>query len=180
MSDSNNNNTNVFAGGIILVVVVIGFLLKAIEKIMIQVSLTADAVGMAAQSFTTMALKIALVLGLVAAGLACGYAAICFTYKYYKLVKRATDLQADVDRKLTDFSNQVNSSLKDFRIETRFDLNQMSRKLSEALDKPTIAPEVPLETAVVATSESLEALAVPNEQNPEPEVMSPQNVSNPF
>ncbi len=53
----NNNNTNVFAGGIILIVIVIGFLLKAIEKIMIQVSLTANAVGLAAQSFLMIELS---------------------------------------------------------------------------------------------------------------------------
>lgn len=176
----NNNNTNVFAGGIVLIVVVIGLLLKAIEKLMIQVSLTADAVGMAAQSFLMMALKIALVLGLIAIGLACIYAAINFSYRYYKMVKRATDLQAEVDRRLTDFSDQVNSILKDFRNDTKSDLNQMSRKLSEALDKPQFAPEISLETATVASSESLDALTVPNDQNQPQEAMSPQNVTNPF
>lgn len=178
--NQNNNNTNVFAGGIILVIVVIGLAMKAIEKLMIQISLTADAVGMAAQSFTMMALKIGLVLGLVAIGLACIYATIYFTYRYYKLVKRATDLQAEVDRRLTDFSNQVNSILKDFRNDTKFDLNQMSRKLSEALDKPKIAPEIPLEMATVASSESLDVVTAPDDQNPPQEAMSPQNVTNPF
>ena len=176
----NNNNTNVFAGGIILIVVVIGFLLKAIEKLMIQVSQTADAVGMAAQSFLMMALKIALVLGLIAIGLACIYAAIYFSYRYYKMVRRATDLQAEIDRRLTDFSNQMNSILKDFRSETRFDLNQMSQKLSEALDKPTIAPEMLPEPAVVALPAPSDTSAANDDQTSPQDTMSPQNVTNPF
>ncbi len=178
--NDNNNKGNLFAGGIILVVVVIGLLLKAIEKIMIQVSLTADAVGLAAQSFLMMALKIGLVLSLIGIGIGAVYATIYFSYRYYKMVKRATDLQAEVDRRLIDFSNQVNSILKDFRNDTKFDLNQMSRKLSEALDKPKIAPEIPPETAVVASSEPLDALTAPNDQNQAQEAMSPQNVTNPF
>ena len=96
------------------------------------------------------------------------------------MVRRATDLQAEVNRKLTDFSNQMNSILKDYRAETRFDLNEMSRKLSEALDKPKIAPEIALETAMVALPEPAEALATAGSENPPQEQMSPQNVTNPF
>ena len=169
-----------FAGGIVLVIVLVGLAVKAIEKLMIQISLTADAVGKAAQSFTGMALKIGLVLGLIAIGLACLYAAIYFSYRYYKMVRQATDLQAEVDRRLTDFSNQVNSILKDFRNETRFDLNQMSQKLSEALDKPTIAPEMLPEPAVVALPAPSDTSAAPNAESPPQDTMSPQNVTNPF
>lgn len=176
----NNNNANMFAGGIVLVIVLVGLAVKAIEKLMIQISLTADAVGKAAQSFTMMALKIGLILGLIAIGLASLYAAIYFSYRYYKMVRRATDLQAEVDRRLTDFSNQVNSILKDFRSETRFDLNQMSQKLSEALDQPTIAPEMLLEPAMVALPAPLDTLTLIDNEASAEELMSPQNVANPF
>ena len=176
----NNDNASVFAGGVIVLVVVIWLALRAIESLMNQARITFDAAGMAAQSFSLMALKIGMVLGLIAMGFACIFAAIYFSYRYFKIVRRATDLQAEVNRKLTEFSNQMNSILKDYRDDTRFDLNEMSQKLSEALDKPKIAPEIALETAMVALSEPVEALATASSENPPQEQMSPQNVTNPF
>lgn len=176
----NNDNASVFAGGVIVLVVVIGLALKAIESLMNQARITFDAAGMAAQSFSMMALKIGLVLGLIAMGLACIFAVIYFSYRYFKLVRRATDLQAEVNRKLTDFSNQMNSILKDYRDDTRFDLNEMSQKLNDALDKPKIAPEIVLETAMVAVSAPSDHSATVEDQNPPQNQMSPQNVTNPF
>ncbi|MGZ3742527.1 MAG: hypothetical protein ACXWRE_07935 [Pseudobdellovibrionaceae bacterium] len=177
-----NDSSTMFAGGIIIVVIVIMACLKAIEKIFIQMGKTFDAFGKMAQSFLAMAWQSVLALGLIALGIGCVIAAGYFTYKYYLMVKRGTELKKRVDDKLQDFAGQVNSLLKDIRESTDERIEMMEIKLKEALDRPTLTP-TPIEVVKVAAlpepvGTPLETddseLAAPDQDS------SPRDVSNPF
>lgn len=174
---NDNNNGTVFAGGIVIIILVIAFALKALEKIFIQLGQMFDAFTKMIGSFFMMTWQAVLMLGLMAIGIGLVYAAIYFSYKYYKMVKRGTELQADVERRLTDFADQVNSILKDHHQDTRSKLQQMSQKLSEALDKPAVVPPT---QAVLLNAPAEVSQTVLTEENENQKNLSPQNVTNPF
>ncbi len=187
----NDNKDSMFAGGIIIIVVVGALALKAIEKIFIQLGQVFDAMTNAAASFFMMAWHLVLALGLIAVGIGCVYAAVYFTNKYYLMVKRGTDLQQQVNRKLQEVTAELNSAVSQLREDTRYDLRLMAKKLSDALDKPEIVPAKAL-AKIETTSEqgSYEASEVAQSVDQvgdgeavlvkDAEEISPRDIANPF
>lgn len=179
-----NDSNTMFAGGIIVVIIVIMACLKAIERIFIQLGKTFAAFGKMAESFFYMAWHGVLVLGLIALGLGCVFAAVYFTYKYFLMVKRATEVQTYVEDKIQDVVRQVNLILREARESADEKISALEYKLSEALDKPALAP-VPVDENLLPeptdkTSPEAHDPSEPTDSSPTVQNSSPQNVDNPF
>lgn len=179
-----NDSNTMFAGGVIVVIIVIMACLKAIQKIFTELGLMFKAFGKMAESFLHMAWHGVLALGLIATGLGCLFAAGYFTYKYYVMVKRGTEIQKAVNDKVQSFYEHINSTFETHQRDNDERLHAMALKLKEALDKPAIAPtqstsdllpevEKTLPESVLLSDPILDlSSAVQN--------LSPQNVDNPF
>lgn len=140
MSSNNNDSGTMFAGGIIVVIIVIMFSLKAIEKIMVQLSKTFNAFGSAMASFGQMAFNVLLVLALLAAAIGCVYAAVYFTYRYYKMVKAGTDLKQLLAERFFDLDQKLFLELRAKQSDFDYRIRLMEKKLKSALDRPELTP----------------------------------------
>ena len=182
-----NDSSAMFAGGIILVIIVIGVCLNALKKLFILLGETFNAFGNMAKGFFYMAWQLLLALGLIALVIGCVYAAVYFTYEYYKMVKKGTELKKEVDEKMQDMANQINDILKSHKAETKSYLSEMDLKLRSALDKPDIVPTAnpqnllpaPVSTVTPAAEINKSSSLHANTQN-QPEGPSPSDVTNPF
>ena len=150
MSSNNNDSGTMFAGGIIVVIIVIMFSLKAIEKIMVQLSKTFNAFGSAMASFGQMAFNVLLVLVLIAVAVGCIYAAVYFTYRYYKMVKAGTDLKQLLDERFFDLDQKLFSELRAKQSDFDDRIRLMEKKLKAALDRPELTPPTKVPTLPVA------------------------------
>lgn len=161
-----NDSNTIFAGGIVAVLVMIGLSLKALKRIFIELEHTFYAFGKMAHSFWSMAWNSVVALGLVAVGIGCVFAAIYFTYKYYLMVKRGTELKKAVDIKICDFSIQLHSNLEEIRETYDERIHYLELKLHQALDRQLSSLDT--QTSEIAHSEA------------QGEDSSPKDVSNPF
>ena len=76
MSQNNDNGELLFIGGIVTVVLVIGFLIKILKTIMIELSALFLAIGKMAAAFISMAWQITQVLGLLSLGILAIYESV--------------------------------------------------------------------------------------------------------
>ncbi len=202
MNNDNNNNAAMYGGGILVFIIIIAVVLESLEKLFIQIGRTFDAMTGMLGSVFMMLFTTLIMLGLIAVAAGLIFAAIYFSYKYYKMVKRGTDLKAYLDYTIGEFTNQVNIQIEEIKSDTKDSLNHMDRKLSHALDKPAVAPmpDIPLlpatDTASVASdvaagelnstdpsnasSDQKDLTAADLGDGENQEILSAQNVSNPY
>lgn len=159
MSSNNNDSGTMFAGGIIVVIIVIMFSLKAIEKIMVQLSKTFNAFGSAMASFGQMAFNVLLVLALLAAAIGCVYAAVYFTYRYYKMVKAGTDLKQLLDERFFDLDQKLFSELRAKQSDFDYRIRLMEKKLKSALDRPELTPPAKVQLPTTPAAADLNVAA---------------------
>ncbi len=170
-----DDSSTMFAGGAIVVIVIVVVCLKAIQEVFIQLGKTFDALGKMAGSFFYMAWNGVLALGLISLGIACVWAAGYFSYKYYLMVKRGTEIEARVDAKISGLIDQVNTSIKELKAQNNERVARLELKLREALEKPAIAPLPAGGTLLPAPAKLSDTANSDSTQD-----QSPQNVHNPF
>lgn len=176
MSHNNDNSGMLYLGGIAVIVIMVGFLIKILKEIMIELSLLFAAIGKMASSFMAMAWQVALVLGLLSLGVLAIYAAWIFSKKYYQLVKDATEVKKQIENRFLELHTEFEDSFKRLHQNAAREIKQMRKELDEALKRSEVAPEAP--TAVATTN--------PQSTN-EPKVQiapqlqdAPKDISNPF
>jgi hypothetical protein len=196
MSHNNDNSGMLYFGGMVVVVVILGFLIKILKGIMIELSLLFTAIGKMASAFIAMAWQIAQVLGLLSLGVLAIYAAWVFSKKYYRLLKDATAVKEQIENRFNYLHNQLNTDFKELSSDCEHAIKQMQRQLDDALKKSEMTPSL-LEAGAptlestdsgdglasslnndsiaqdLTTDENLKALEPALE-------MRPQNVTNPF
>ncbi len=180
-----NDSSTMFAGGIILVIIVMMACLKAIQKIFTELSLMFEAMGKMAESFLSMAWHGALAISLISLGIGCVLAAGYFTYKYYLMVKRGTEIQNAVDDKIHGLMKQLNSTIETLHRDNNERIWALESKLKAALDKPAIAPtqaqaNLLPEPKPKDTADNNEPGEPITDLSPTVQNESPQNVDNPF
>lgn len=177
-----DDSSTMFAGGIIVVIIVIMACLKAIQKIFIQMGQTFDAFGKMTGSFLYMAWEVILAIGLISLGIGCVFAAGYFSYKYYLMVRRGTEIKESVDARIQEFEEQMNTSIEELHRANEGRLRGMELKLHKALDKPALVPKVTALNLLPA-QQVPEQDGKPSDSTTEPtpaQDPSPQNVHNPF
>lgn len=150
-----NDSGALYAGGGVVIVVVLVACLKTIKALFIELGKTFDALALMAQSLIALLYQFAIDIGLIA----CAVAAIYFTYRYVKMVKQATALREEVDRKLSqfdfDFRSTLESSLSECQKSVSAQVLRMEYQLREALKEPEVAPTP---VAIIAASPASDAL----------------------
>lgn len=141
MSHNDDNSGMLYFGGIVVVVIIVGFLIKVLKSIMIELSLLFTAIGKMASAFILMAWQIAQVVGLLALGVAAIYAAWVFSKKYYQLVKDATEVKAQIESRFSSLQRELNDSFKSLRRDALREIAQMRAELDEALKRSEVAPD---------------------------------------
>ena len=141
MSHNDDNSGMLYFGGIVVVVLIVGFLIKVLKSIMIELSLLFTAIGKMASAFILMAWQIAQVVGLLALGVAAIYAAWVFSKKYYQLVKDATEVKAQIESRFSSLQRELNDSFKSLRRDALREINQMRQELDEALKRSEVVPD---------------------------------------
>lgn len=140
MSHNDDNSGMLYFGGIVVVVLIVGFLIKVLKSIMIELSLLFTAIGKMASAFILMAWQIAQVVGLLALGVAAIYAAWVFSKKYYQLVKDATKVKAQIESRFSSLQRELNDSFKNLRRDAIREISQMRQELDEALKRSEVVP----------------------------------------
>ncbi len=108
-SDSNNpskegmNEPELMIGALFTIVILFSVLIKAIEAFFTQAAATFTAFGVMAASFVGMLIGIAKFTFWIAAIGASVAAAIYFSYRYFRMVRRATDLIQEFEARSNDF-----------------------------------------------------------------------------
>ena len=173
---SQDNSGNMFAGGVVVVVVVVGLCMKALHALFIEMGKTFDAFGNMAYSFFAMAWQGILMLSLIAIGAACVVGAIYFTYKYYMMVKRGTEIVKEVDAKMSDLISRTSSLMSEHREDTDSKLRRMASVISEVRAEQTRRLAPPSAPGTPAPESDQE----PDSSVTESTESSPIGVSNPF
>lgn len=199
MSHNNDNSGMLYFGGIAVIVIMLGFLIKILKEIMIELSLLFAAIGKMASSFMAMAWQVALVLGLLSLGVLAIYAAWIFSKKYYQLVKNATEVKEQIESRFLELHSEFEDSFKRQHRHAAREISEMRKELDEALKRSEVVPtgSATSGTASDAASTSVEATTtqssselagsmqtIPtNEQKVQstPQLQdSPKDISNPF
>lgn len=199
MSHNNDNSGMLYFGGIAVIVIMLGFLIKILKEIMIELSLLFAAIAKMASSFMTMAWQIALVLGLLSLGVLAIYAAWIFSKKYYQLVKNATEVKEQIESRFLELHTEFEDSFKRLHQNASREINQMRKELDEALKRSDVVPtgsassvaasDAANTSAEATTTQSANELAgsINAQVNNEPKVQSttqiqdtPKDISNPF
>ncbi len=167
MSHNNDNSEMLYFGGIVVIVIVVGFLIKILKAIMLELSLLFVAIGKAASAFIMMAWQIAQVLGLLSLGVAAIYAAWIFSKKYYQVVKDATDVKEQIENRFSDLHSEFTDSFKKLRRDAACEINQMRQELDEALKR----------TEVVPSTQQASAEGVSSQVSNETDVVAPEIVT---
>lgn len=156
MSHNDDNSGMLYFGGIVVVVLIVGFLIKILKSILIELSLLFAAIGKMASAFILMAWQIAQVAGLLALGVAAIYAAWVFSKKYYSVVKNATEIKEQLESRFTELQRELNDSFKSLRRDASREIGQMRQELDEALKRSEVVPDNPssnqIATEMVGTS----------------------------
>lgn len=144
---NSNNDDGSFAGaslfgGAILAVAIGAIFLRSLQSMFEQLQKTFAAFGNMAHSAFGMlwwaGLVILTVAGIVA-GLVC---AVYFAVKYFKLVRKATELQEAFATKTAELEASVKQSRSQIIEEVRSSIARLNGRLEEALKEPEVAPEV--------------------------------------
>lgn len=199
MSHNDDNSGMLYIGGIVVIVVVVGLLIKVLKAIMVELSLLFTAICKAASAFMTMAWQIALVLCLLALGMAAIYAAWIFSKKYYQLVKDATHVKEQIEKRFSYLNTEFNTSFKNLKRDAIRDIMEMRKELDEALKRSEVVPDVPqisqmsadassISTEITTTEGSSELVASTATQSTneltaqeKPQMQdTPKDISNPF
>lgn len=189
MSHNNDNSGMLYFGGIAVIVIMLGFLIKILKEIMIELSLLFAAIGKMASSFMTMAWQIALVLGLLSLGVLAIYAAWIFSKKYYQLVKDATEVKKQIENRFLELHTEFEDSFKRLHQNAAREIKQMRKELDEALKRSEVVPNGSTSGATASNAANASpAVATTNPQSTnEPKVQivpqlqdAPKDISNPF
>lgn len=180
MSHNNDNSGMIYIGGIVVIIIMVGFVIKILKAIMIELSELFVSIGKMAASFMTMAGQVALVLGLLSLGIAAIYAAWVFSKKYYQLVKDATAIKEQMENRFSDLHFEFESSFNRLNREAAREINKMRIELDKALKGTEVTPQLPEKP-----SQDLATIASPsnNEITPsdQPQIQdTPKDISNPF
>lgn len=199
MSHNDDNSGMLYFGGIVVVVLIVGFLIKILKSIMIELSLLFTAIGKMASAFILMAWQIAQVVGLLALGVAAIYAAWVFSKKYYEVVKNATEIKEQLENRFSALQRELNDSFKSLRRDAIREISQMRQELDEALKQSEVVPDNPssnqIAIEVVSTSTDVVTNEVAGELIPSTDARladssvnqpttqiqdAPKDISNPF
>lgn len=186
MSHNDDHNGTLYFGGAVVAVLMLGFLVKIIKALFMELALVFTAIGKMASAFITMAWYVAQVAGLLALAVLAIYAAWYFSLKYYRMVKRGTELKEYVETRLLESESTLEASLSEFKKQTRFELQQMRSELDQALKKSEVTPQ-PLSTEVIQQTPNQEDndLAATNSDSLNNEMTiqeptRPTDIANPF
>lgn len=141
MSHNNDNGGMLFFGGAVVIVIILGFLIKILKSIVIELSLLFTAIGKMASAFILMAWQMAQVVGLLSLGVLAIYAAWVFSKKYYQLVKNATEVKDQLEGRFFELHAELNDSFKGLRRDAIREINQMRAELDEALKRSEVIPD---------------------------------------
>lgn len=184
MSHNDDHNGTLYFGGAVVAVLMLGFLVKIIKALFIELALVFSAIAKMAASFITMAWYVAQVAGLLALAVLAIYAAWYFSLKYYCMVKRGTELKEYIETRLLESESKLEESLTEFKRQTRFEIQQMRSELDLALKKSEVTPQ-PLSTEVVQKTPNQDdnGLTVADSNNNEMTIQEPtrpRDIANPF
>tara|TARA_B110001454_G_scaffold219198_1_gene251693 strand:- start:276587 stop:277156 length:570 start_codon:yes stop_codon:yes gene_type:complete len=189
MSHNNDNSGMLYIGGIAVIIIIIGFLIKILKSIMIELSQLFTAIGKMAEAFISMAWQIAQIMGLLALGVAAIYAAWIFSKKYYKLVKDATEVKAQIENRFSNLQSEFEDAFNLLKRNAIREISQMRKELDDALKRSEVVPEIPsISTESPTTSDSNQlAASIANQSNDEQTHQlttqlqdAPKDISNPF
>ncbi len=145
--EGSDNGAAMFFGGVIGVIALVAFVLKALKGMFIEVAAAFEAFSNAAVASFTALFRGLEVAALVAAIIALPIAAIYFTYRYYLMVKKGTDLkryvETELDARFTDFRATTEKEFLLQAQDLRWQMNRVQGKLDELL-KPATATPVPV------------------------------------
>lgn len=182
----NDNSGTLYFGGAVVAIIMLGFLIKILKSILLELSSLFTAFGKMAASFISMAWQLALIAGLIAlAGFAI-YAAWYFSLKYYRMVKQGTELREQVEARLSDTEYRLEESYSEFRRQVRLEVQQLKLELEQALKKSEVAPSAEPSDKSFQASESTaqpeNELTTKNESSnlTIQEPTRPKDISNPF
>lgn len=186
MSHHDDHNGTWYFGGAVVAVLMLGFLVKILKALFMELALVFSAIAKMAASFITMAWYVAQVLGLISIAVLVIYATWYFSLKYYRMVKRGTELKEYVEARLLEAESKLTESLSEFKRQTRFEIQQMQSELDQALKKSEVTPQ-PLNTEVVPQTPNHEdnCLAAANSDSLNNEMTiqeptRPTDIANPF
>lgn len=159
MSHNNDNSGMLNAGGIVVFIIVIGFLIKILKTIAIELSVLFTSIAKMASAFISMAWQIAQVVGLLSLGVLAIYAAWVFSKKYYQLVKDATEIKEQIENRFSDLQTELRDSYKILKRDAVREIIQMRKELDEALRRSEVVPvdQAKLESASGADGAAKEA-----------------------
>lgn len=184
MSHNDDHNGTLYFGGAVVAVLMLGFLVKIIKALFIELALVFTAIGKMAAAFITMAWYVTQVIGLLALAVLAIYAAWYFSLKYYRMVKRGTELKEFIETRLLESESKLEESLTEFKRQTRFEIQQMRSELDLALKKAEVTPQ-PLSTEVIQQTPNKDdnSLTVADSINNEMTIQEPTrptDIANPF
>nr|BFD68809.1 hypothetical protein HAGR004_38310 [Bdellovibrio sp. HAGR004] len=186
-----NDNQNIMAiGGILAVIIFVGLCVKMITKIMEHLYRAFYVFKFMLHEFFLVAVEFLKIVLMIAGISGIVFAAIYFSYRYYKMVRRGTAMQETFDNNYISFVREVKNQLLAHEKAIRSQLNEMDQKISDAIDRPVLVPEkielvaesenVSAATEIAAgnqsNSKSTEPIIEPNEQSNK----SPQDFINPY
>lgn len=140
MSHNDDHNGTLYFGGAVVAVLMLGFLVKILNALFMELALVFTAIGKMASAFITMAWYVAQVAGLLALAVLAIYAAWYFSLNYYRMVKRGTELKEYIETRLLESESTLDASLTEFKKQTRFEIQQMRSELDQALKKSEVVP----------------------------------------
>lgn len=186
MSHHDDHNGTWYFGGAVVAVLMLGFLVKILKALFMELALVFSAIAKMAASFITMAWYIAQVVGLLALAVLVIYAAWYFSLKYYRMVKRGTELKEYVEARLLEAESKLEESLSEFKRQAHFEIQQMQSELDQALKKSKVTPQ-PLSTEAIQQTPNQEdnglAVADSDSLNNEMTIQEPTrptDITNPF
>ncbi len=186
MSHNDDHNGTWYFGGAVVAVLMLGFLVKILNALFMELALVFTAIGKMAAAFITMAWYVTQVIGLLALAVLAIYTAWYFSLKYYRMVKRGTELKEHVENRLLESESKLEESLAEFKRQTRFEIQQMQSELDLALKKSEVTPQ-PLSTEVIQQTPNQEdnCLTATNSDSLNNEMTiqeptRPTDIANPF
>lgn len=138
--EDRNGGAILAIGGVLTVVFLGIWALRFLRALFEELGKTFEAFGNMAASGLSMLGNAALVVALIAVIVGSIIAAVYFTYKYVMLVRRATDIQEMVNRRLYESAHEVQESFRQFRVEVNGQIRYLDRQLTEALKEPDPVP----------------------------------------
>lgn len=154
-----NDNQNIMAiGGILAVVIFVGLCVKMITKIFEQLYRTFFAFKLMLQEFFYVLIEFGKIAIMVVGIGGIVFAAVYFTYRYYRMVRRATAMQETFDNNYISFVREVKNQLLAHEKAIRSELKEMDQKISDAIDRPVLVPE---KIELVGESENVSAILQP-------------------